>query len=53
MTAARSFAPAMNLKVLPLQDEWAMRRMNLISRSEPAAGSPLAQLMQHLERCAQ
>jgi hypothetical protein len=30
-----------------------MRRMNLISRSEPAAGSPLAQLMQHLERCAQ
>jgi DNA-binding transcriptional LysR family regulator len=53
MTAARSFAPAMNLKVLPLQDDWAMRRMNLISRTEPAAGSPLSRLMQHLERCAQ
>ena len=52
MTAARSFAPAMNLKVLPLNDEWALRRMNLISRSEPAAGTPLALLMQHLERCA-
>ena len=52
MTAARSFAPAMNLRVLPLNDEWALRRMNLISRSEPPAGAPLALLMQHLERCA-
>ena len=52
MTAARSFAPAMSLKVLPLQDDWALRRMSLITRSEPAAGTPLALLMQHLERCA-
>lgn len=53
MTAARSFAPAMQLKVLPLQDEWAMRRMSLVTRSEPASGSPLGQLVAHLAGCAQ
>jgi DNA-binding transcriptional LysR family regulator len=52
MTAARSFAPAMQLKVLPLQDEWAMRRMSLVTRSEPTPGSPLGQLVAHLTGCA-
>ncbi|NBQ91535.1 MAG: LysR family transcriptional regulator [Betaproteobacteria bacterium] len=52
MTAARSFAPAMQLKVLPLQDEWAMRRMSLVTRTEPAPGSPLGQLVAHLAGCA-
>ena len=52
MAAARSFAPAMSLKVLPLQDDWAQRRMSLVVRSEPAAGSPLAALLSHLEGCA-
>jgi len=52
MAAARSFAPAMSLKVLPLQDDWAQRRMSIVTRSEPAAGSPLALLVDHLQACA-
>ena len=52
MAAARSFAPAMSLRVLPLQDEWALRRMSLVARAEPAAGAPLALLIEHLQGCA-
>jgi DNA-binding transcriptional LysR family regulator len=52
MAAARSFAPALRLKVLRLSDPWASRRMLLCARSEPAEPSPLGLLMQHLERCA-
>ncbi len=37
--AARSFAPAMRLRVLPLAEPWARRRMLLCLRSEPAPGS--------------
>ena len=42
----------MSLRVLPLQDEWAQRRMSLVTRAEPAAGTPLALLVQHLGSCA-
>jgi DNA-binding transcriptional LysR family regulator len=52
LAAARSFAAAMNLRVLPLTDVWAERRMLLATRSEPTAGSPLAALVAHLEGCA-
>ncbi|NBW48168.1 MAG: GntR family transcriptional regulator, partial [Betaproteobacteria bacterium] len=52
LAAAHSFAPAMSLRVLPLQDEWAQRRMSLVTRAEPAAGTPLALLVQHLGSCA-
>ena len=50
LAAARSFA--MNLRVLPLADDWAFRRLLLITRSEAAAGSPLGALIAYLERCA-
>lgn len=53
LTAAHSFAPAMSLRVLPLHDEWAQRRMSLVTRAEPAAGTPLELLVQHLRSCAQ
>ncbi len=52
LAAAHSFAPAMSLRVLPLQDDWAQRRMSIVTRSEPAAGSPLALLVDHLQACA-
>ena len=53
LAAAGSFAPSMQLTVLPLTDEWAWRRMLLVTRGEPAAGSPLGALVAHLEACAQ
>jgi DNA-binding transcriptional LysR family regulator len=52
LAAAHSFAPAMSLRVLPLQDHWANRRMTIVTRTEPAAGSPLALLVEHLQACA-
>jgi DNA-binding transcriptional LysR family regulator len=52
MAAARSFADAMQLRVLPLSDEWAVRRMQLCLRSQPAAQTPLALLAAHLEAIA-
>lgn len=52
LAAAGSFAPSMDLAVLPLTDEWASRRMLLVVRGEPAAGSPLGALVAHLESCA-
>lgn len=51
LAAARSFAAAMQLKVLPLSDDWAARRMQLVLRAEPAAGTPLGALVAHLEGC--
>jgi DNA-binding transcriptional LysR family regulator len=52
LTAARSFAAAMGLRVLPLSEPWALRRMLLCARSQPAATAPLGALLQHLEACA-
>ena len=52
LAASRSFAPAMNLKVLPLSDAWAQRRMRLITRGQPPSQTPLGTLMAHLEGCA-
>jgi len=52
LNAARSFAPALRLRVLPLTDAWAARRMLLLVRAEPAAGSALAALVGHLQACA-
>ena len=48
LNAARSFAAAMRLHVVPLGEPWAMRRMWLSLRSEPAEGSPLHALVTHL-----
>ena len=52
LAAAHSFAPAMSLRVVPLQDDWAQRRMTIVTRAEPAQGSPLALLVDHLQACA-
>jgi DNA-binding transcriptional LysR family regulator len=49
--AAGSFADTMGLRVIPLSDEWAQRRMLLCTRSEPEADSPLGRLLEHLGRC--
>jgi len=50
--AARSFAHAMQLKVLPLSDDWALRGMQICMRSRPAQQTPLGQLALHLEAIA-
>ena len=52
LAAAGSFAPSLNLAVLPLTDDWAWRRMLLCTRVEPVPGSPLEALVKHLEGCA-
>ena len=52
LAAARSFAPSMSLRVIALADEWADRRMLLISRTAPPVDSPLGALIAHLEQCA-
>ena len=52
LTAARSFAHTMHLKVLPLADPWAVRRMQLCTRSHPPNQTPLGVLIAHLEACA-
>lgn len=49
LAASRSFAPAMDLKVLPLSDPWAERRMQLVTRSQPPSQTPLGTLLAHLE----
>lgn len=51
LAAARSFAASMNLRILPLTDAWAMRRMVVCTRSEPAAHTPLGALIEHLQAC--
>jgi DNA-binding transcriptional LysR family regulator len=52
LAAARSFAEAMRLTVLPLSDAWALRRMQLVTRSQPPSQTPLGILVSHLEACA-
>ncbi|RDI22644.1 LysR family transcriptional regulator [Pseudacidovorax intermedius] len=52
LAAAGSFAHALQLKVLPLADDWAVRRMQLCTRAQPAAQTPLDTLLAHLEACA-
>ena len=52
LAAARSFAHAMRLKVLPLADGWALRRMQLCTRGQPPGQTPLGALVAHLEACA-
>ena len=52
LAAARSFAPAMQLRVLPLSDEWARRGMLLALRAQPPRQTPLGELTAHLEACA-
>jgi DNA-binding transcriptional LysR family regulator len=52
LKAARSFAAAMGLRVVPLVEPWALRRMLLALRAEPARESPLHALLAHLEACA-
>jgi DNA-binding transcriptional LysR family regulator len=46
--AARGFVGAMKLRVLPLADPWARRRMLLCLRAQPGVGSPLNALVAHL-----
>jgi DNA-binding transcriptional LysR family regulator len=48
LAAARSFAPSMGLRVLPLADAWAQRHMWLVTRAAPAPQSALAALLDHL-----
>jgi DNA-binding transcriptional LysR family regulator len=52
MAAARSFAHAMKLKVIPLSDKWALRKMMICVRSHPASQTPLGRLATHLQAVA-
>ena len=52
LLAARSFAASMHLRVVPLAEPWARRRMLLCLRNEPAAGGALRALVDHLAGCA-
>ncbi len=52
LAAASSFVHDMKLKVLPLSDAWALRRMQLCTRSQPPLQTPLGTLVSHLEACA-
>jgi DNA-binding transcriptional LysR family regulator len=52
LAAARSFAPAMRLRVLPLSDDWSRRTMLLALRAQPPRQTPLGELLAHLEACA-
>lgn len=49
LLAAQRFAQSADLRVLPLTDDWALRRMLLCVRSQPAPGTPLGELVAHLE----
>ena len=53
VTAAHSFVHTLHLKVVPLVDPWAARRMLLCTRSQPPTQTPVGTLMAHLEACAQ
>jgi len=52
LAAARSFSADLRLRVLPLSDPWALRRMQVCMRSQPPRRSPLSELAMHLEACA-
>ncbi|MEY5099403.1 MAG: HTH-type transcriptional regulator GltC [Pseudomonadota bacterium] len=49
LASTRGFVHAMDLKVLPLSDDWALRRMQICLRSRPPQQTPLGQLAAHLE----
>ncbi len=51
LAAARGFVPALPLKVLPLSDAWANRRMLLCARTQPPGQTGLGLLVKHLEGC--
>ncbi len=53
MQAARGTAQSMNLRVLPITDAWAWRRMLLCTRAEVEPTSALGALVRHLLACAQ
>jgi hypothetical protein len=42
----------MRLKVVPIVDAWASRRMLLVTRSPASPGTPLGALVVHLQQCA-
>lgn len=48
LAAARGLAGAMGLVVLPLGDAWALRTMQLVTRTAPAPTSALGALVSHL-----
>ncbi len=52
LAAARSFSADLRLRVLPLSDPWALRRMQVCMRSQPPRRSPLSELAMHLEAYA-
>lgn len=52
LLAASSFAAALKLRVVPLAEHWAKRRMLMCLRNEPAHGSPLQTLVAHMASCA-
>jgi DNA-binding transcriptional LysR family regulator len=52
LAAARGFSEALKLKVEPLQDDWATRAMQLVTRSAAKADTPLAALVGHLQALA-
>jgi hypothetical protein len=52
MAAAHSFAPTLKLKVIPLSDKWALRKMMICVRSHPASQTPLGQLAAHFQAVA-
>lgn len=52
LNAARSFAASMGLRVLPLKDAWALRRMLLCVKGNSAPDAPIAALVDHLAACA-
>ncbi|MFW2357249.1 LysR family transcriptional regulator [Hydrogenophaga sp.] len=53
MQAARGTAQSMNLRVLPIADAWASRRMLLCTGTVADPGSPLGALLAHLQTCVQ
>ena len=42
----------LRLRVLPVSDPWALRRMQLVTRAQPPSQTPLGTLLAHLETCA-
>ena len=51
-SAARSFAAAMQFRVLPPLDDWVLRRMQQVLRVQPPRQAPLDELAAHLEAFA-
>ena len=48
LAVAQGFALSMNLKICPLSNDWAMRRMQICTRTPPQSDSPLDLLSRHL-----